>query len=134
MAWCTGLVLTTMAKSTRDRAMSVYKNYIQPAFGEMCLRDITPLTGQRYGSSMADWNLSQESKDKVGDVCPASYGSAVDYGLLVKNPVAGVRLPTPKCGKRAKPYASEEQFHPLLEFVAEPYAAMIFGAVYGVES
>src|SRR5216684_8471490 len=47
------VVLPTFAKSTQDRAMSVHKNYLRPAFGEMCLRDITPLTVQRYVSSMA---------------------------------------------------------------------------------
>ena len=41
------VVLPTLAKSTQDRAMSVYENYLRPAFGEMCLRDITPLTVQR---------------------------------------------------------------------------------------
>ena len=124
------VVLPTMAKSTRDRTMSVYKNYLQPVFGEMCLRDITPLMGQRYVSNMADWKLSQESKDKVRDVLSSILGSAVDYGLLVKNPVSGVRLPIPKCGKRAKPYVNEEQFNLLLELVAEPYATMVFVAVY----
>jgi len=37
-----------LAKTTRDRYLSVYKNYLQPAFGELCLRDITQLTVQRY--------------------------------------------------------------------------------------
>lgn len=124
------VVLPTMAKSTRDRSMSVFKIYLQRGFGEMCLRDITPLTVQRYVSSMADWKLSQESKDKVRDVLSSILGSAVEYGLLVKNPVAGVRLPTPKCGKRAKPYVNEEQFHLLLKSVAEPYASMMYVAVY----
>ena len=55
------VVLPTMAKSTRDRAVSVYTNYLQPAFGEMPLRDITPLVAQRYVSGMAGWKLSQES-------------------------------------------------------------------------
>jgi hypothetical protein len=80
--------------------MSVYENYLQPAFGEMSLRDITPLTVQRYVSSMAEWALAQESKDKVRDVLSSMLGSAVRYGLLVKNPVEGVRLPPPKSGKR----------------------------------
>jgi hypothetical protein len=42
------VVLPTLAKSTRDRYVSVYKNHLQSAFGEMCLRDITQLTAQRY--------------------------------------------------------------------------------------
>jgi len=124
------VVLPTMAKSTRDRTMSVYGNYLGPAFGRTCLRDITPLTVQRYVSDMATWNLSQESKDKVRDVLSSILGSAVQYNLLVKNPVVGVRLPTPKRGKRSKPYITQQAFSVLLEMVAEPYASMIFVAVY----
>ena len=124
------VVLPTFAKSTQDRAMSVHKNYLRPAFGEMCLRDITPLTVQRYVSSMAGWERSQESKDKVRDVLSSMLGSAVKYGLLVKNPVEGVRLPTPKRGKRSKPYVTEPLFYSLLGLIAEPYASMIYVAVY----
>ncbi len=87
------VVLPTMAKSTRDRSMSVYKNYLGPAFSAMPLRDISALTVQRYVSGLSGRELSQESKDKVRDVLSSILGSAVQYGLLVKNPVEGVRLP-----------------------------------------
>jgi integrase len=123
------VVLPTMAKSTRDRAVSVYGNYLCSAFGEMCLRDITPLAVQRYVSGMAEWQLS-ESKDKVRDVLSSILGSAVRYGLLVKNPVIGVGLPAAKRGTRRKPYITRESFELLVKFVVEPYATMIFVAVY----
>lgn len=124
------VVLPTMAKSTQNRSVGVYEKYLGPAFGEMPLRDITTLTVQRYVSDMAAWNLSQESKDKVRDVLSSIMGSAVNYNLLVKNPVAGVRLPTPKRGKRSKPYITQADFATLMKSVVEPYATMIFVAVY----
>lgn len=124
------VVLPTMAKSTRDRAMSVYENHLLPAFGPMCLRDITPLTVQRYVSGLADSKLSQESKDKIRDVFSSILGSAVRDRLLVTNPAVGVRLPAPKNGKRSKPYITQETFSRLLVLMAEPYATMVFVAVY----
>ena len=124
------VVLPTMAKSTRDRAMSVYENHLLPAFGPMCLRDITPLTVQRYVSGLADSKLSQESKDKIRDVFSSILRSAVRYRLLVTNPAVGVRLPAPKNGKRSKPYITQETFSRLLVLMAEPYATMVFVAVY----
>jgi integrase len=124
------VVSPTMAKSTGDRAVSVYENYLCSAFGEMCLRDITPLTVQRYVSGMAGWKLSQESKDKVRDVLSSILGSAVKYGLLVKNPLDGVGLPAAKTGKRRKPYITQQAFDLLVKFVVELYATMIFVAVY----
>jgi len=39
-------------------------------------------------------------------------------------------LPTPKRGKRSKPYITQQDFSKLLKTVAEPYATMIFVAVY----
>jgi integrase len=124
------VVLPTMAKSTRDRAMSVYENYLRPAFGSMCLRDVTPLTVQRYVSGLVESKLSQESKDKIRDVLSSILGSAVRYRLLVTNPAIGVRLPAPKSGKRSKPYITQETFSKLLGLMVEPYATMVFVAVY----
>ena len=124
------VVLPTMAKSSQDRAVSVYRNYLQPAFGHMCLRDLTHLTVQGYVSGMAGWKLSQESKDKVRDVLSSILGSAVEYGLLVKNPVVGIHLPRPVRGIRHKPWLSREQFSVLVNLILEPYSSMIFVGVY----
>ena len=54
-----------LAKSTLDRYQGVPDNYLIPAFGKLCLRDLTPMTLQRYFSQ-----LSRESKDKIRDVHP----------------------------------------------------------------
>ena len=40
--------LPLMAKSTQERYPSVIKNYLMPAFGKKCLRDLTPKTLQHY--------------------------------------------------------------------------------------
>ena len=124
------VTLPTLAKTTRDRYVSVFKNYLQPAFGELCLRDITQLTVQRYVSGLADSKLSQESKDKVRDVLSSILGSAVRYGLLVKNPAEGVRLPVAKSGRRTKPYLTQQQFSVLVDLIAEPYAPMLYTAAF----
>ena len=122
-------VLPLMSKTTQDRYASVLKNYLVPAFGQACLRDITPLVVQRYFSQMADSELSYESKDKIRDVLSSALGSAVQFGLLVKNPVEGLKLPPPKKGRRSKPYLTPEQFHALIGLMSEPYATMVFVAV-----
>lgn len=124
------VVLPLMAKSTRERYTSVITTHLVKAFGPSPLRDLTPLSIQRYLSAMASSQLSHESKDKVRDVLSSILGSAVQYGLLVKNPVEGLKLPPAKKGRRIKPYITPEQLHALLEFIAEPYATMVFVAVY----
>lgn len=124
------VILPTMAKSTRDRAMSVYENYLKPAFGGMGLRDLSPLTVQRFVSGMANWKLAQESKDKIRDVLSSIMRSAVDYRLVLSNPVEGIKLPAPKRGKQRKPFITEEQLALLLQRIPEPYSTMVYVSGY----
>ena len=124
------VVLPLLARSTRERSKSVIALYLIPAFGTSPLRDLTPLTVQRFLSDMANSPLSHESKDKVRDVLSAILGSAVQYGLLVKNPVEGLKLPPAKRGRRSKPYITMQQLQALLGLIAEPYASMVFVAAY----
>jgi peptide-methionine (R)-S-oxide reductase len=113
-------VLPLMSKTTRDRYVSVLKNYLMPAFGQTSLRDVTPLVAQRYFSKMGGSELSYESQDKIRDVLSSVLRSAVQFSLLVKNPVEGLKLPPPKKGRRAKPYMTPQQFHVLREHGTEP--------------
>lgn len=124
------VVLPTMAGSTRDRYEGIIKNYLKPQFGGLCLRDITVLTVDRYVAGLSRTKLSHESMDKIRDVLSSILKSAVRYELLVKNPVENVRLPRPGKGKRVKPYISPVQFMALLGLMVEPYATMIFVAVF----
>lgn len=47
------LVMPLLAKSTQDRYEGVLDNYLVPTFGELSLRDLTPMTLQSYFSKMA---------------------------------------------------------------------------------
>jgi len=107
-------------------------SYLTPTFGKLYLRDLTTLAIQRYFSGMATGTtLSYESKDKARDVLSSILASAVEYGLLVRNPVEGVRLPPDKAGRRkTKPFVSPEQFDRLIALIPEPYATMVFVAMY----
>jgi len=122
--------LPLMAKATQDRSRGILKNYLQLTFGKMCLRDLTPLTLQKYFTGMVDSKLSHESIDKIRDVLSSVLGSARDYGLLVTNPAEGIRLPRDKHGRRTKPYVAPEKFAALLALIAEPYSSMVYVAVY----
>jgi len=125
------VIMPGMAKSTQSRTKGVIRNYLIPAFGKLCLRDLSRLSVQRYFSGMAYAELAHESKDKIRDVLSSILGSAVDFGLLVKNPVEAIHMPAQRLGrKRSKPYIAPQQFDALLVLIAEPYATMIYVAVY----
>ena len=140
--------LPLMASSTQDRYRGIIDNYLVPTFGSLCLRDLTPLTLQKYLSGFEirepqdnkqknpeppskKKRLSRESVDKVRDVLSSVLGSAVKYGFLVSNPAGALQLPPSKRGaRRQKPFVRPEQFAELVELIQEPYATMVYVAVY----
>lgn len=125
------VVMPQMAKSTQDRYSGVIENYLKPQFGSLCLRDVSVLTVDRYFADLGrSSRLEHESLDKVRDVLSSVLGSAVRYGLLIKNPVEGVRLPRRRRGKKNKPWITRPQFQSLIELMAEPYATMVYVAIY----
>jgi len=123
-------VLPTFAGQTQQRYSGIVRNYLSPEFGQLALRELTTLRIQKYFAGMANSPLSHESKDKVRDVLSSILGSAKEYGLIITNPVEGVRLPPGKRGKRGKPYITPDQFHKLVQLIPEPYASMTYVAVY----
>jgi integrase len=124
-------IMPLFAKSTQGRSQGVIDIYLIPSFGKLCLRDLTPLTVQRYFSQMATSKLASESRDKIRDVLSSILGSAVRYGLLVRNPAEGVMMPAERMGKRrSKPYLTPDQFETLIGNIPEPYATMVYVAIY----
>lgn len=107
------VVLPKMASSTRERYQGIVKNYLQPQFGGVCLRDVSTLAVDRYLTDLWAAKVfdSIESLDKVRDVLSGIMESARHYGLLLQNPVAGIRLPKPKTGKRSKPFVHAGSVH-----------------------
>ena len=128
-------VLPTFTARMRERYTGIICDYLSPQFGELPLRDLTPLRIQKYFSGLThspktNKPLSHESIDKVRDVLSSILGSAKHYQLLVTNPVEGVRLPPKRKGRRGKPFITPEQFQKLIQLIAEPYATMVYVPVY----
>lgn len=124
------LELSIMASTTQSRYRSVINKYLIPAFGEFLLRDLTYQTIQGYFSSFAKSPLSFESKDKIRDVLASVLKSAVRCGVLLKNPVLEIKIPADRKGKRTKPFLYPAQFDALLALIPEPYATMVYVAIY----
>ncbi|NWF85697.1 MAG: site-specific integrase [Bryobacteraceae bacterium] len=121
-------IMPTLAASTKERYQSVLNVHLLPKFGNAPLRDITPETVQKYFAGFVGGNLSHESVDKIRDVLAAVMNTATQYGLLVKNPVAGVRLPPPKQRRKAKKFLMPDEFNQLVSAMPEPYATMVHTA------
>lgn len=120
-----------MAKSTQDRYAGVIRKYLIPTFGKSALRDLTPMTLDRYFAGLAQTELAQESLDKVRDVLASILKRAVRHGLLTQSPMVGFELPRAKHQTpRVKQFVRPEQFDALVARVQEPYATMAYVAIY----
>jgi integrase len=122
--------LPLLATTTQDSYRGMIAKYLEPRFGSLCLRDLTPLTLQRYFSSLAGERLAFPTILKVRDTLSSILRSAVRYGFLIQNPMDSLLMPPDKRGRRAKPHISPEQFNDLVEFMPEPYATMVYTAVW----
>src|SRR5204862_5742748 len=67
---------------------------------------------------------------KIRDALSSILRSAVRYGFLVQNPLDGLQMPPDKRPRGPKPTITPDQFHNLVEFLAEPYATMTYVAVW----
>jgi integrase len=124
------VLLPKMAKTTQGRYEGIIDNYLKPQFQKLCLRDVSVLTVDRYLTSLGQSDLSHESINKIRNVLSGILSAAVRYELLVRNPAEGLKLPRARRGKRSKPFVTPAQFSALVELVAEPYATMVYVAVY----
>ena len=67
---------------------------------------------------------------KIRDALSSILRSAVDAEYLNKSGMDGVRLPLDKRARRRKPTVTPQQFHNLMQLISEPYATMIYVAVW----
>jgi integrase len=122
--------LPLLASTTSDSYRGMIGKYLEPRFGPLCLRDLTPLTLQQFFSSLAAERMAHLSILKIRDAISSVMRSAVRYGFLVQNPMDGLQMPPDKRGRRAKPHITPEQFNALVEIMPEPYATMAYTAVW----
>jgi hypothetical protein len=95
-----------MATTSFDRTRGVLDNYLLPAFGKCCLRELTPLTLQTYFSQLTRRTtrqlLSQESRDKIRDVLSSALRFAVQHDLPVRNPAEASAHTSREAGEEAQ--------------------------------
>lgn len=118
-----------LSSSTRLSYRGMINRYVRPDLGGKCLRDLTRSTLQDYFSRKAAL-ASYPVISKIRDALSSILRSAVDVEYLNRNPMEGLRLPKDRRARRPKPTITPEQFANLVQLVSEPYATMIFTAVW----
>ena len=103
-----------------------------PAYSEMLLRDMTTRTLQTHFSGLGNSTISGDVVLKIKEVLSSVLKSAVEYEMLIGNPMLAVQIPRLKVvnKRKPKPYLTPEEFDRLLSVADEPYASMIYVAVH----
>jgi integrase len=122
--------LPLLAKGVQRTYQAMIRKHLNPAFGDSALRDLTPLTLQRFFSGMPARDIAYPTIVKVRDALSSVLRSAVRYEFLERNPLEKLQLPPDKRGELDKPLVSPVEFQSLILLVPEPYASMIYVAVW----
>jgi len=120
--------LPLLSSSTQASYKGAISTHLKE-FGKTCLRDFERKKLQQYFSGMTG-KVSHPTISKIRDVLSSILRAAVDVDYLNKKPMEGLRLPLDKRARQPKPTITPEQFQNLVHLVAEPYATMIFVAVW----
>jgi len=124
------VVLPCLAKGVQATYSGAIRKHLKPAFQHMMLRDLTPLTIQRFFSAMPGRGISYPVMVKVRDALSSVLRSAVRFEFLEKNPLEKLQMPPDKRGELDKPLLSPPEFQALLQLLPEPYASMVYVAVW----
>lgn len=115
-------VMPLLAAPTRKIYQCYLKTQLLPKFGDMPLRDLTPLVLQKYFSGL---EVGHPSAMKIKDVLASVVASAKQFQMLIINPMNGLKLLPARKGKRIKPHIKPEEFVRLIDYMQEPYATMV---------
>jgi integrase len=139
--------LPLLEGGSQDRYVSVLSNYLLPAFGGKMLRELSHDTLQAFFTSLAvkprtvergsekkpkpvTMLLSLETRRKIWTVFSSVMTQAKEGGHLITNPAEGINLGRDGKGNRVQHFITPRQFDSLLAIMPEPYATMVYVAVF----
>jgi integrase len=119
--------LPLLAKPVQNAYASIVKLHLQPAFAHLSLRDLSRAALQGYFANRAG-GVEYPTLLKIRDTLSSVLRAAVHAEYILKNPMEDLRLPPDTRKRGKKPTITPEQFHWLIEIIAEPYRTMILTA------
>jgi integrase len=122
--------LINRASTVQKVYRGALRKYLQPALGERSLGDLTPLALQKFFAAMRKQGVSYPVMVKTRDALSHVIRSAIRARLISENPLNDVEMPPDKRGKVRKVVISPKEFQALLELIAEPYATMVYTALW----
>ena len=114
-----------LSRPTENSYRGCISKYLEPAFGNLSLRELTPSLVQQYFSRRAG-QIAHPTILKIRDALSSVLRYACENDFLVKNPLEHLKLPKDKRPKGPKPIITPDEFNRLVTAMAEPYASAVF--------
>lgn len=127
------LELPLFSKSHESRYAGIVKNYLLPALGRITLFELeqpTSTAAQQVFTDLKGRGLAKESLDKIRDCFSSIMTSALKKRYISSNPAENITMPKGRPTPKLKPTITVQQFELLVEALPEPYATMVYVAVY----
>jgi integrase len=125
--------LPAQSKSHADRYRGILGKRLVPALGKVSLFELEKpqsTIAQQYFNALKAEQLAAQSLDKIRDCFSSTMAVALEKEYITHNPALGINLPKGRPTPRLKPTITVQQFDALVEIIAEPYATMIYTAIY----
>lgn len=122
--------LPDLAKPVQDCYESMLKVHLEPAFGSLCLADLTRSTLKGYFANRAG-GVEYPTLLKIRDALSSILRAAVDGEFLFKNPLDGLTLPKDKRPRQSKPVLTPQQF-PISSTSCPSLTALRFACAFGL--
>ena len=127
------ITLPLMPKSHRERYESVLKVHLLPALGSCTLFDLEQQAStlvEEFLIGLKPKNLSRESLKKIRSCGSSVFKVAMKKGYAGRNPFQGAEIPQGRPTPKQKPTLTVQQFEKLVQIISEPYATMVYVAIY----
>jgi integrase len=122
--------LSLLPKAVKKCYKGVIHKYLNPEFANTSLAEISLLRTQAFFAELPGRGVAYPTIIKIRDVFSHVLRSAVKFRYLTENPMKGLELPADPRGVIEKPFIYPHQFEALLELIPEPYATMLYVAVW----
>jgi integrase len=122
-------------RKVKDTTFDHYQNVINfrilPILGHLALRDLNGTVCQKFFNHLLDQELSERYIKYIYNILNTSLEKAIDWDLILKNPLRKVDLPKER--KRKYTVWKREEIHRFLQFAKDEdlhYFALFFVCVY----
>jgi integrase len=114
--------------STKARDESYFRNLVVPTFGPIPLGSVQPVHVQRWVAGLAEKEYAPATIRKAYQLLCRTFDSAVQSGVILRNPCRGVQLPASDTAEMR--FLSPTEIQQLADAISPRFKALVLTGAY----